>query len=83
WMHEMEKLSREDALNFYKRHYAPNNAILVVAGDVTAEEVKKLAEATYGKVPANPAITPRVRTQEPPARAARRVELKDPRAGNA
>ncbi len=83
WMHEMEKLSREDALTFYKRFYAPNNAILVVAGDVTPDEVKKLAEETYGKVPSNPAIKPRVRPQEPPARAPRRVELKDPRAGNA
>ena len=45
WEHEMAKLSREDALRFYKRYYAPNNAILVVAGDVTAEEVKRLAEA--------------------------------------
>lgn len=82
WMHEMEQLSREDALTFYKRYYAPNNAILVVAGDVTPEEVKRLADATYGKVPANPEMKPRVRPQEPPARAARRVELKDPRAGN-
>ncbi len=83
WMHEMEKLSREDALTFYKRFYAPNNAILVVAGDVTPEEVKRLADETYGKIPSNPAIKPRVRPQEPPARAPRRVELKDPRAGNA
>ncbi|MDX2205341.1 MAG: pitrilysin family protein [Hyphomicrobiaceae bacterium] len=83
WMHEMEQLSREDALVFYKRHYAPNNAILVVAGDVTPEEVRTLADATYGKIAPNPEIRPRVRPQEPPARAPRRVELKDPRAGNA
>jgi len=50
WMHEMAKLSRDDALAFYKRFYTPNNAVLVVAGDVTADEVKKLAEGTYGKV---------------------------------
>ena len=37
WKHEIEKLNREDALAFYRRFYAPNNAILVVAGDVTAE----------------------------------------------
>ena len=35
WRHEIEKLNREDALAFYKRFYTPNNAILVVAGDVT------------------------------------------------
>ncbi len=83
WMHEMAKLSREDALAFYKRFYAPNNAIVVVTGDVDPEEVKALAEATYGKLPANPQIGPRVRPQEPEHRSPRRVELKDPRAGNA
>ena len=58
WYHEMQKLSRQDALTFYKHYYAPNNAILIVPGDVTADEVKKLAEATYGKIPANPDISP-------------------------
>ena len=82
WMHEIAKLSRQDALDFYKSHYAPNNAILVVAGDVTTEEVKKLAEDTYGKLPSNPAIKPRQRPSEPPSRAPKRIELKDPRAGN-
>jgi len=83
WEHEMAKLSREDAMRFYKRYYAPNNAILVVAGDVTPEEVKKLAEETYGTVPANPEVDGRDRPQEPPPIAARRVVLKDARAGNA
>jgi zinc protease len=83
WMHEMAKLSREDAFAFYRRFYAPNNAIVVVTGDVDPDEVKALAEATYGKLPANPKVEKRVRPQEPEPRAARRVELKDPRAGNA
>jgi zinc protease len=83
WMHEMAKLSREDALAFYKRFYAPNNAIVVVTGDVEPEQVKALAEATYGKLPPNPAIASRVRPLEPEHRAPRRVEYKDPRAGNA
>ena len=52
WRQEIEKLDREDALAFYRRFYTPNNAILVVAGDVTADEVKTLAEETYGKVAA-------------------------------
>lgn len=83
WYHEMQKLSRQDALEFYKKYYAPNNAILIVSGDVTPEEVKTLAEATYGKIPSNPdVITKRVRPQEPPSLVPRRVELKDPRAGN-
>jgi zinc protease len=83
WMHEMAKLSREDALTFYKRYYAPNNAIVVVAGDVSVDEVKNLAQAAYGSLKPNPDIKQRVRPQEPPHRAPRRVELKDPRAGNA
>ena len=83
WEHEMAKLSPADAMTFYKRFYAPNNAILVVTGDVTVDEVKTLAEGTYGKVPSNRQVTWLPRRQEPQHRAARRVELKDPRAGKA
>jgi zinc protease len=83
WEHEMAKLSPADAMAFYKRFYAPNNAILVVTGDVTADEVKSLAEQTYGKVPSNKQVTWLPRVQEPPHRAARRVELRDARAGKA
>lgn len=83
WAHEMAELSREDALKFYRRYYAPNNAILVVSGDVTPDEVKKLAEETYGKIPANPDVDTRRRPQDPPHAAPRRLTLKDPRAGNA
>jgi zinc protease len=83
WMHEMAKLTREDALTFYKRFYAPNNAIVVVTGDVEPEAVKALAEATYGRLSPNPAAAARLRPQEPEHRAPRRVELKDARAGNA
>jgi zinc protease len=83
WYHEIAKLSRADAMTYYKRYYAPNNAILVVSGDVTNDEVKKLAEATYGKLPANPAVGgKRVRPVDPPQIVARRLELKDARAGN-
>nr|WP_045835251.1 pitrilysin family protein [Hyphomicrobium sp. 99] len=83
WYHEMAKLSRQNALDFYKHYYAPNNAILVVSGDVTADEVRKLAEETYGKIPANPTVpTSRQRPSDPPQLVARRLTLKDPRAGN-
>lgn len=84
WEHEIAKLSREDALTFYNHYYAPNNAILIVAGDVTPEGVREAAEATYGKLPANDAIGKRrVRPQEPPHRAPVHIEFKDPRAGKA
>jgi zinc protease len=78
WRHEIEKLNREDALAFYRRFYTPNNAVLVVAGDVTTEEIKSLAEATYGKVPKVAEVGPRVRPQEPPQVAPRQVTLADP-----
>ncbi|MCB1509325.1 MAG: insulinase family protein [Hyphomicrobiaceae bacterium] len=81
WMHEMERLSHADALTFYKRFYAPNNAILVVSGDVTADEVKALAEKTYGQIPANKDVRPYSRPREPVQRAARRLTYHDERAG--
>ncbi|MEQ1718928.1 MAG: pitrilysin family protein [Hyphomicrobium sp.] len=83
WYHEIAKLSRDNAMTFYKHYYAPNNAILVVSGDVTNDEVKAMAEETYGKIPTNPSVTTvRARPVDPPQVAARRLELKDPRAGN-
>jgi zinc protease len=80
WHHEIEKLNREDALAFYKRFYAPNNAILVIAGDVDAKEIKPMAERTFGPVLPQPAIpAQRIRPQEPTPIAARTVTLADPR----
>ena len=83
WQHEMEQLSREDALSFYKTYYTPNNAILVVAGDVEAGEVVKLAEATFGRLPATSTPPKRDRGVEPNVIAARRVVLRDERAAKA
>jgi zinc protease len=79
WRHEIEGLTRDDAIAFYKQHYAPNNAILVVAGDVTPDEVRTLADTHYGQIPPNPAITPRDRVDEPPQLAERRIMFSDPR----
>jgi zinc protease len=79
WRQEIEKLNREEALAFYKRFYTPNNAVLVIAGDVSTEEVRVLAEETYGKVPKVAEIAPRLRPQEPLPAAARRLTLTDPR----
>jgi zinc protease len=82
WMSEVMKLDRAEAVAFYRAHYTPSNAVLIVAGDVTEEEVRPLAEKFYG-VLSNTATPPaqRVRTEEPEPIAARRVILNDARAG--
>ncbi|MBI1774339.1 MAG: insulinase family protein [Proteobacteria bacterium] len=82
WAHEMQGLTREDALDFYRRYYMPNNAVLVVAGDVTMAEVRRLAEKYYGVIPAG-SVPERSWTSEPPHQAAKRVSLTSPLVGNA
>ncbi|HLH93207.1 MAG TPA: pitrilysin family protein [Xanthobacteraceae bacterium] len=79
WHHEIEALTRADALAFYHRFYTPNNAVVVIAGDVTADEVKALAEKTYAKVPRVAEPPPRSRPQEPQPAGPRTVMLADPR----
>jgi zinc protease len=80
WHQEIEKLDRQDALAFYRRFYAPNNATLVIAGDVEASDVRPMAERTFGQVAAQPAIpAKRLRPQEPTPAAPRTVTLSDPR----
>lgn len=79
WKHEMEELTLKDAVDFYHLYYSPNNAILVVAGDVQPDEVKALAEQYYGVIPAEPNLPERIRPQEPPQRAERRITYVDPR----
>ncbi|MEQ3673364.1 pitrilysin family protein [Pseudophaeobacter sp.] len=80
WRHEMEALDIDDALSFYGTFYAPNNAILVVSGDVDPAEVKSLAETYYGSLPANPDLPKvRARSKEPPQNAERRLIFRDPR----
>lgn len=79
WMHEIAALDLEDAEAFYRRYYVPNNAVLVVAGDVDPETVRRLAQATYGAVPRGPDLPPRERPTEPEQNTARTVTLEDPR----
>ncbi len=78
WEHEMAQLTTEDALAFYRRWYAPNNAVVVISGDISLDEVRPLAEKYYGAVPRR-AVPERVRPQEPAQMAPRRVTLKSPR----
>jgi zinc protease len=79
WHQEIEKLTREDALAFYHRFYAPNNAILVIAGDTDLNEVRPLVEQDFGKIASQPSIPARrIRPQEPEPVAPRTVTLADP-----
>ncbi|MBK4214496.1 insulinase family protein [Paracoccus caeni] len=79
WRAEMEGLTREDAIKWYDDHYSPNEAILILAGDVTPEKARELAEQYYGPVPAKGEAEPRLRPQEPDQRSPRRMEMHDPR----
>ncbi|MFO1048550.1 MAG: pitrilysin family protein [Geminicoccaceae bacterium] len=78
WFHEIAGYTREDALEFYRSWYAPNNAVLVVAGDVTAAELRPLAEQAYGGIAAR-LLPPRRRLAEPPQHAGRRITLRHER----
>lgn len=79
WKHEMQQLSLEDALAFYRRYYAPNNAILVVAGDVEPENVLALANEYYGPLAPTVDLAKRQRTIEPPQLVERRMTYVDER----
>jgi zinc protease len=79
WRHEMDKLTRQDALDWYQTYYAPNDAILVVAGDVEPDAVKALAEKYYGPLEPSPGIGPRNRPQEPVQLSERRMSYRDAR----
>jgi len=77
WNHEIRALDRQTALDFYKRYYTPNNAVLVVAGDVDPAEVRRLAEGTYGQIPPRPEAVRAQRPAEPPAAGPRTVTVRD------
>lgn len=75
WEHEIRQLNRADAIDVYNTYYTPNNAVLVVAGDVMLDEVLQLAERTYGQLARRAEPRARVRTSEPPQRAERDIVL--------
>ena len=76
WNHEIGALDRPTALAFYNRYYTPNNAVLVVTGDVTPEDVLRLAEDTYGKIPARPEAVRAPRPAEPPPVGPRTITVR-------
>jgi zinc protease len=78
WENEMQGLTTADAIAWHKKWYAPNNAVVVISGDVTMAQVKPLAEKYYGVLPAQP-VPARDRPAEPVQFAPRRVTLEDGR----
>ncbi len=79
WPNEVKRIGRMEAQDFYSHHYAPNNAILVIAGDVTPDDVRADAGATFGKVPARP-LVPRVECAQPARLGETRLSIYDPNA---
>ncbi len=79
WMSEVQKLTRDDAMAFYRQHYTASNAIVVVAGDVTPAEVRTLVDKHYAPLANTAEPGERLRTPEPDPIAARRVQMADPR----
>lgn len=77
WMSDLEAMTVDDAREWYDQHYLPNNAVIVVAGDVSAEEVFRIAESTYGRLPGKAAPV-RKPQEEPEQKGTRRVSLKAP-----
>ncbi len=78
WESEIRAATPDDVRAFHEEWYAPDNAVLIVAGDITAEEVRPLAEEHYGGIEPS-GIGERQRLQEPPHIAPRRVEMESPR----
>jgi zinc protease len=74
WAEEVRRIDRVSAQDFYDHHYAPNNAILVIAGDVTPEGVRQMATDSYGKVPSR-RLQPRAEYAEPPRLAETRMTI--------
>ena len=77
WMRDLQQMTVKDAMDWYRSWYAPNNAVVVVAGDVDTKRVLALAKKYYGKIPAR-AIPVTRKQDDPPQRGIRRVSVKAP-----
>jgi zinc protease len=75
WMEDIQKLTRQDLVDFYKLYYAPNNAFIVVVGDFATDEILPKIRSAFGKIPRD-AEAPKVSVQEPEQQGERRVILK-------
>ena len=74
WMSDLETITLEDLVNYYQIYYRPNNAILVVAGDTTHDEIVELAKRHFGSIAPGPTI-PEVQITEPPQKGERTVRV--------
>jgi zinc protease len=74
WLSDLQSMSRDDLYQYYRRHYVPNNATLVVVGDVETEDVLGRVRAQFGGIPPGP-LPPRVRPIEPDQLGERRVRI--------
>jgi len=77
WLSDLEAMTRDDLYSYYRRYYVPNNAALVIVGDVDADEALRRAEQHFGKIPAG-ALPPRQTTIEPEQTGERRVTIRKP-----
>ena len=77
WLHEMQQLNHDDAIQFYRTWYAPNNAILVVAGDVDAAELRPIADRTFGRLQPTPNLPARHWASDPPPAGPMRIVHRD------
>src|SRR5918996_4400755 len=75
WMDDIQNLTRQDLVDYYKLYYAPNNAFVVATGDFSTAEILSKIKAAFEKIPRG-AESPKVRAEEPPQRGERRVILK-------
>lgn len=77
WLHEINGLDQPELGEFYRTYYAPNNAILVVAGDISAAELRPLAERIYGRIQPTRNLPQRTWVTDPPPRGPMRVSHTD------
>ncbi len=77
WMDDLQNMRLEDAREWYEQWYAPNNAVLVVAGDVDAGQVYAWARQYFGDIPARP-LPVRKPLNEPEQAGAKRVTVRAP-----
>src|SRR5688572_27651610 len=77
WLSDLQTMTRDDLFGYYRRFYIPNNATLVIVGDVDSDEALRLADQRFGAIPAG-AQPDRIRTVEPEQTGERRLEIRKP-----